>query len=331
MPDRISKRISIGMMTVICAAVLSSCGTKTIESDATVMEIDQQTVQKEEYQMIAQSYIAEVTRQYTTEEANQKDFWTTEFAEGKPVEKLIALTKEELIEKKVVAKLAEDAGIDSVSDYQSLKDKMDSHNEESAYGLTNMDISDYYEYAYTELESELIEYLKKENPRTEEELRQIYEENKEDYTSEVSVEMLVAEMPGESDESFWEEIRKALSEETDTEVLSALYPDTDFYTISLSSLDPQEGKTGVYTKRWEIAASMEQDAVSEPFYAENHILMMRCLERSENALQPFEEVKGVLESQVLTSDAKAIIQEEISRAEVTETVDLEQVTLEAVQ
>ena len=79
MQGRIRKTISIGMMTVICAAVFTSCGTNAVKDRATVIKIDGQIVQKEEYQMLAQSHVAEVKMQYTTDEANRKDFWTTEF------------------------------------------------------------------------------------------------------------------------------------------------------------------------------------------------------------------------------------------------------------
>ncbi len=331
MQGRIRKKISLGMMTVICAAVLSSCGTNTVKSDVRVMEINNQSVLKEEYQMIAKSHVAEVTMQYTTDEANQKDFWTTEFTDGKPVDKLISLTKKELTEKKVIAQLAKDAGIDTESDYLSIQSRMQTHNEENIYGLTNMEISDYYDYIYTDLKAGLIEYLKAENPVTEEELRRIYEENKADYTNEVCVDMLVAEMPSETDAALFEEISETMAEETDIEALTALYPETDFYTITLSSLDTQEGKTGVYTERWQKASVMEQDTICEPFYADNHILIMRCLKRSEDFTWPFEEVRGILESEVLTANAKAIIQAEIEKAEIIEDVDLEEITIEALQ
>ena len=171
MQGRIRRTISIGMMTVICAAVFISCGTSAVKDRATVMEIDGQIVQKEEYQMLAQSHVAEVKMQYTTDEANRKDFWTTEFEDGRPVDQLITLTTDELVEKKAIAKLAKDAKIDNATDYAAMEESLGNRNENAVYGVTEMELSDYYEYIYTQTESELLEYLKKKNPVTEEEVR----------------------------------------------------------------------------------------------------------------------------------------------------------------
>ena len=55
-----------------------------------------------------------------------------------------------------------------------------------------------YEYIYTQTESELLEHLKKKNPVTEEEVRKAYEADIEDYTSDVSVDLLVAEMDADA-------------------------------------------------------------------------------------------------------------------------------------
>ena len=140
MQGRIRRTISIGMMTVICAAVFISCGTSAVKDRATVMEIDGQIVQKEEYQMLAQSHVAEVKMQYTTDEANRKDFWTTEFEDGRPVDQLITLTTDELVEKKAIAKLAKDAKIDNDTDYAAMEESLGNRNENAVYGVTEMEL-----------------------------------------------------------------------------------------------------------------------------------------------------------------------------------------------
>lgn len=331
MQGRIRKTISIGMMTVICAAVFTSCGTSAVKDRATVMEIDGQIVQKEEYQMLAQSHVAEVKMQYTTDEANRKDFWTTEFEDGRPVDQLIALTTDELVEKKAIAKLAKDAKINKDTDYAAMEESLGNRNENAIYGVTEMELSDYYEYIYTQTESELLECLKKKNPVTEEEVRKAYEADIEDYTSDVSIDLLVAEMDADAKTDEQTQVVKALAEETDVNVLTQNYQDVDFYTITLSSLNTQEGKTGVYTSRWEVASKMQQDEISDAVYADNHVLFMRCLNRSEHVAEPFEDIKGKLESQILTKNARAVIRQEVEQAEVVEKVDLEKVVLEVVQ
>ncbi|MBO5303228.1 MAG: peptidyl-prolyl cis-trans isomerase [Lachnospiraceae bacterium] len=327
------KSFSLGMIAVVCVAVLSACGTKTVENDAPVMKIGDEMVVKAEYQMIVDRYRSNVTRQYTTEEINQENFWTTEHKESvRPVDEVMELALKDITQKKVIAQLAKNAGTVTDTDYLSILEQMGVHNEESIYGLSNFEIDDYYAYVYTGIEAEYIESYKKEHPVSEEELKAVYEENIAEYTSEVCVDMLVVEVPVDEDAALLKEISKDMAEETDIHVLTKNYPQGVFYNIRLSSLNMQEGKSGIYMNRYLVASEMQKDEICEPFFVADKVLVMRCLERMENAVQPFEEVKGVLESDVLTSNAKAYIRQETENAEVImEDVDLEKIALEILE
>ena len=330
--NRSKKWLIPGILTVICAAAIA-CGTNTVNGDAPVMEINGETVVKEEYQMILKDYVAQVKMQYTTDEANQKDFWNAEFSDGSPIEKIMDLAEEELTEKKVVVHFAKEAGIDAPLDYNSMQEQMQRHNNESIYGLTSFELEGYYDYVYMGIESDVIEYLKKENELTEEELRRIYEEKKADYTSDVSVDMLVVEMMGETDTLILQEMAGRMAQETDLQILGKSYPDAYFYNITLSTLDTQESKSGVYMYRWQVASEMQEGEVCEPFFVGNSVMIMRCLNREENVVHPFEEVKGVLESEVVTAKAKEVIRQKVQEAKVVviENINLEQIALEALE
>ncbi len=196
----------LGIMAMVCAAAMISCGTPSIEDSDTVMEIAGQPVVKAEYQMVLKHYAPEVKRQYSTEEANVENFW--EMEEGRPLEQVMELAEEDLARKKVVARLAGEAGIGEKADYLSIMEGMGAENTERegkvssgevVYGLTSFAPEDYYSYVYTSLESQLLEKLKSSHPISDEELEEIYQENHGQYTSEVRVHMLVGEMQPEAD------------------------------------------------------------------------------------------------------------------------------------
>lgn len=314
------------MMTAICAAAITGCGTKTVKDNDTVMEIAGQPVVKEEYQMVLNSYAAQVKGYYTTEEANRKDFWTVETEEGTPLGKIMKLAQEDLVRKKVVAQLAKDAGIESDTDYVSMMEAMQKENDrrknaednqEVVYGLTSFSPADYYTYVYTQTEMQLLESLKKNYGLTEKELEQIYQEHIETYTSDVSVQVLAAEMRAEMGIDQAQEVAEELGEEADRERLTRKYPDVNFYELKMSSLNTEEGKTGAYALRWQVASSMEPGQVCEPFQIGEHLMVMRCLVREEQKAEAFEEVKDVLESDVLTRMAQAEIEEKMQGAKVS--------------
>lgn len=328
-----NRGIVLCVLAVFCAAAMTGCGTKTVKENDTVMEVAGQHVVKAEYQMIVGSYAAQVKAEYTTDEANRKDFWTMETGNGTPLETIMKLAQEDLIYKKTVARLAKDAGIETETEYVSMMKDMERENsrrqngegkEGIVYGLTSFTPEDYYRYVCTQTEMQLIEKLKQNYNLTEKELKQIYQENIENYISDVSVRVLAAEMQAEMGMDQAQEVAEELGEETDLEGLTRKYPNVNFYELEMSSLNTQEGKTGAYAQRWLVASSMEQGQVCDPFEIGEHLMVMRCLDREEHREEPYQTVKGVLENDVLTSMAKEEIQQCAEGAE----VDFQKETLE---
>ena len=329
----------LGIMAMVCAAAMISCGTPSIEDSDTVMEIAGQPVVKAEYQMVLKHYAPEVKRQYSTEEANVENFW--EMEEGRPLEQVMELAEEDLARKKVVARLAGEAGIGEKADYLSIMEGMGAENTERegkvssgevVYGLTSFAPEDYYSYVYTSLESQLLEKLKSSHPISDEELEEIYQENHGQYTSEVRVHMLVGEMqPGadgaggrqaeqsqsEAGMETAQQVKDSMEGGAEIDVLTEQYPQVNFYEIEMSSFQTEEGKSGVYAQRWLTASSMEENQVCEPFFIGGNLMVMRCLSREENVAEPLDEIKGLLKSEVQTRMAQEDIEKGVREAEIT--------------
>ena len=372
MRNRYAKNI-LCMTAVFCAAAVIGCGTKTVKDSDVVMEIAGQTVVKAEYQMILVDYESEIKRQYDTDMANREDFWTSKEGGERPLDKIMQLAEEELKEKKTIAQLTADLGIDAQADYGALAAQVDGENDArgaadesggNVYGITAFQMREYYDYVYTQLEYEVMESLKKNHEASREELQKIYQENQQAYTSDVSVKMLVAELQAESGNgqasqaesgngqasqagsgngqasqagSGNEQILQAmedLKESTDMQYLRGKYPNINFYELEMSSLNMEEGKSGVYMQRWLTASAMQQGEVCQPFAVGENLLAMRCLERSEHSVQPFEEVEGLLKDDVQTNGAYEEIESRQKEAEIKLIVtqgQLEKIALEALQ
>lgn len=313
-----------GVVLLLLAGLIIYIRFQKPEEMRTVMEVNGQDVVREEYQLILQRLRAQVKSGYSTEEANRKDFWTGRIDGSTPLEEIMGLAEEELIRDKVIASMAEARGIRADADYESLKESMEQENAsrsrkeasgEVNYGLITYTEEAYYQYFYTELESELTEALKKEHTITDKELESAYNENLESYRYENKVNVLAAETKAENTEIL-RHAAEAMESGMEKEELAETFPDISFYELEMNSLDTQEGKSGVYGLRWMLAAGMQAGEISEPFAAGQNMLVMKCLEREEDGYLPLKDVKGVLESQIKTEAAKQEIRAEVQKAEV---------------
>ena len=161
------KKRTILAAVILCTAV-SGCGTEYRKDSDIVMEIAGKPVVKAEYQMILEKYDAQVKGRYTTEEANREDFWVMEAEGGRPLDQLMELARDDLLYKKVVAGLAEDSKIPVETDYAAIAGQLEEERERTGaadeveeYGISSRTLADLYSYVYTDVESKLIESLKK--------------------------------------------------------------------------------------------------------------------------------------------------------------------------
>lgn len=331
------------MITVLCAAAMTGCGTKTVKDSDVVMQIAGQDVVKAEYQMILAGYVAEVKQQYDTDTANRKDFWTAGQEGERPLDQIMQLAEDDLTGKKVAAQLVKESNPTAVTDYLSIVAQMEGENDrrrdaeengEVVYGLTSFGVREYYNYVYAQIEHEAVESLKQQQDTSEEELRQIYEENLQEYTSDVGVKVLVVEMPAETGMEKAVQVAETLKTDTDVTALTDRYPDVSFYELAMSSLDTQEGRNGAYIERWLTASAMQPGEVCTPFAIGEKLVVMRCLERSDHVVQPFEDVKGVLKDTVQTNLAYEEIDSRKEKTQIQLTVSevqLEHAAFEALE
>lgn len=307
---------------LVIAALISGpnvgCAHKKESSD--FMTIEGEPVAREEYQMVVYSLRAQVASEYTTDEANQDDFWE-EDGENRPLRKIMDLSLGRLKEYKTAAALAKDLGVSGAYDYDSLKadyerdaGKRENREllEETVYGPDSISFQSYYTYRHTALFSELEEALKERYPVQEDKLKQLYEEKKEQCTYAVQVETLVCELP-EEEADMAAQIGQDMASGTAAELESA-YKEAQFYELTMNDLNTQSGKSGVYAPRWEVASRLEEGQVSAPFPIGNKLLIVKCTQRRENGTIPYDEVKGVLKSIYQTEQADKELAERINSA-----------------
>lgn len=327
------KRRWLRIVLMICTTLLSGCGTNHVKDTDPIITINNQSVVKAEYQMVLKKHQAEIKRTYTTKEVNQKDFWTTKYNDSTPLAQLMQVVKEDLTSKKVVAELAKEAGVRQQSDYETISQQYTATSQnKTLYGLSENKLENYYDYIYSGLESEVLEMLKKKQELSEQELKAIYENEKAQYTSEIRVTMLIGEMRTDSGEDLAKQAADTMKKVSKQKQLSSKYPEINFYRLTMSTLNTEEGKSGAYTMRWNTAATMKQGEVCEPFQIGDHLFVMKCLKRQENVPEKFEDVKGVLESKIRTTRAKEKIQENIEHAEVSCSEEtLKKIALETIE
>lgn len=279
-----------------------------------VMTINKEIITKEEYQMILKEYTAKVKSNFSTDQVNKSDFWNSNFNGISPLDQIMNFAEKELKEKKILSEIAKEKKISVTTDYKELKNESTKHNFDNKYGLNNFTVENYYRYTYYNLENLIREELKKDFNISDNLIEETYLKNKEVYSYDTYVKMLVAEFKEE--ESLNKEIIDELSVTSNINELKSKFSNVDFYEIEMNSLDTKEGKSGVYENRWLIASKMRKNDISDPFKIENKTLIMKCIDRSEQGTIDFKEIKGTLKSQLLDIEVDNYINEKLNAAKV---------------
>lgn len=311
--------------------------------EAFSLKIDKIDVAKEEFQMMVLRHKAQVLAKYSTQEVNQADFWRSGKSTQKdsPLQQVIDLALEQLARYKAMQAMAGERKLEFPFAFSELKARWGKEMQkrkqayekgEVAYGPSDMDLSSYYSYQYSNLQVQLEESLKAENPMSDQELKQIYEQNQQLYTYKTGVEVLAAQMPLDTAPETIQQIRKLLQDGAHEKELQEKYPQVGFYRLAMNDLKTEEGKSGVYTERWEIARQMKPNEVCDPFEAGASVLILRCESREENGVQPFSEIKDILESQLKTAQARQEMSERAQNAKIHyQQQHLEQAALEVLE
>lgn len=327
---RINRRpfpAAVGMLSILTAVlVLAGCTTdknseKTASDDA-VLYIGEEPVSEQEYRMLAEEYSNEVYMQYSTDQVNRSDFWETEIDGTVPWKRLDEIIREELIHNYTIKRLGVELSVTEDYTYQDLLESGEEENfsrEEAVnesggivYGMTDFDEQTYYKYWYSNLETQVVNGLINAGDAvSEEECRNYYDSNPQDFSYSPGVAVLYAEIPrSDKEQEIADRVIKSMENAESMSDLTEIPEDAELQELELNSLDTQEGMSGVYSYRWQIAAQMQEGDIYGPYEDNGLLCIMKCIERTEKGSLDFETVTGQIERYLQAETAQKTIEEE---------------------
>ena len=334
-----SKQEGIGLkkriltLCVMTAVFIGAAGCSSGESAAdekqnpeeTVLYLDGDAVTEDEYALLAAEYRNQVTMQYPTDQVNADDFWQTEIGGETPLSQLEELVLEQLKYNYAVKHLAVESGVTENYTYAGLQKKQESENkerseqledDETVYGLTSYDASAYYNYWYSNLETQWKNSWIPENADIREsECRDYYEEHEDIYTYDTGVTVIYAELPYDSESEHGEmqntalSLSRALETVDDITKIEDAFPEIEFEELELNDFDTREGMSGVYALRWEKASGLKEGQVAAPYEDNGAVCVMKCIRRTENGRLEFDDVKSRIERMFQVQAADQCISE----------------------
>lgn len=321
---------AVGMLSILTAVlVLAGCTTgedsakENAGAEEVVLYVGDEPVSEAEYKMLAEEYSNQIYMKYTTEQVNREDFWQTEIDGTTPWELLDELVQQELKYNYTLKDLAVEQSVTEDYTYQELmesgeeentsrSEKLDSE-EGIVYGLTDYDEETYYKYWYSNLETQVINALiEDEASVTEDECRAYYEENPGTFSYETGVTVLYAEFPyteadrQDTETQAWR-MEKAMENTDSISELNDAFPDASVQKLALNSLDTQEGMSGIYSYRWQIASQMSKGDTYGPYEDNGMLCVLKCIDRTDNGSVEFDNVKSQIERYLQVQEAQEII------------------------
>jgi len=324
---KIKKRpfsVAVGILVILTAILIIVFSFEKGKKDEKyVLYINDYGITKEEYIMLAKEYCNQVYMKYTTEQVNSEKFWTEKIDGTAPYTVLEDIILEELKENYALKTLAIDLDIVEDYTYNQLIQEKDKTNENSEYGLNEYSESTYYKYWYSNLETQVRNALISEEVHIpEKECQKYYDENKDSYVCDIEVDIWYAEIQNSlesSNKAF--QLSKAMNSFKSIKELSAeeYFADVEFQELKLSSIDTQEGMSGIYSKRWEIASKLTEEEICSPYKENGVYCVIKCVNREENKIIEFESVYGQIERYLQTKEVKRIIEEQIEKLNIRTT------------
>lgn len=334
--------MAVRILVILTAIlIISGCGKgkksedkDEISAEEAVLYLNDDAVTKEEYEMMAKEYCNQIYMNYTTDQVNDENFWEKEIDSKVPYMLLRDIIREKLQYNYTLKNIAVELDIIEDYTYTQLMDNMDKENEERTdqseqgnvvYGLSDLNDSTYYKYWYSGLETQIREKLIQNKVKiTEQKCKDYYNENQEEFRYPVGVSIIYAEIAIESEkekEQAWEkadDVYKEMEKAEDAEKLLEKFQGVHIENLDLNSFDTQEGASGVYTQRWNIASEMEENQLCRPYEQDGSICIIKCVKRTENGILDFETVKERIERYLQTQDADKIIEKEMEDMKIQE-------------
>ncbi len=337
---------ALGTLGVLIAAMAfaGGCGTKStdaktqssaeqeVQKDAdAVCYLDGDPVSTEEYALLAQKHKNDILMRYSTDQVNQPDFWEQEINGEVPYKQLETVIEKDLKEKYSIKHLAvKEKAVDdySFSDLKQFMEKENNVSEDSTdssenYGLKTYDMSTYYDYWYSNLETSLINKMVTDADLikvTDADCKSYYKTAQDNFTYDVGVEIVYVEVSETEDSNAIEtaqQLADQLQTVNDTEELSKQYPQAQIQQISLNSLDTQEGLSGVYLNRWNIASGLAEGEIYGPYEDQGAVCVMKCLSRTEHGVIAYDQVKDQIQRYLQMNQAQNYIDENKDSIKVT--------------
>lgn len=319
---RMKKRpysVAVGILVILTVLLIIVSFWKNGNGEY-IVRVNGYDVTEEEYLMLANEHCNEVYMQYTTEQVNREDFWTKKVQGTVPYKVLHEIILEELEKNYALKNLAAELGIVEDYTYDQLMEKKAAANEDTEYGLNEYSDSTYYKYWYSNLETQVRNALISEKIEiSEKACKEYYDENQEEYLCETSVDIWYAVVPEEEEANVKAyQLSKAMSVFDSIEDLSAeeYFSDVEFEELNLNSIDTQEGMSGVYSTRWQVASSLQEGEVSIPYEENGTYCVIKCINKEENTAVAFESVSGQIERYLQVEEAKELIDSEIKNLNV---------------
>ena len=156
---------------IAAMAFVGGCGTQnTDQNDQTNVSVEVSAGAEnsvEEYVLLAENHKNDILMRYTTEQVNQPGFWEQEIDGKVPAEQLETIISQDLTENYAIKHLAVEWKVTEDYTFEDLKAQMEEKNDAQSdsadttdsYGLTEYDISKYYSYWYSNLQTKLMNQM----------------------------------------------------------------------------------------------------------------------------------------------------------------------------
>lgn len=336
-----AKLTALGVLGTLIAvmAFAGGCGTerektgKTEENISTDIEkknsagdevvfIDSDPISTEEYMLMIEKHKNDILMKYSTDQVNQPGFWEKVTDGITPAEQLEAVIQDELQDNYAVKHLAMEYHLTDDYTFEDLKKHMNMENTsqensesvEPHYGLATYNLDSYYNYWYSNLETQLMNQLTSDEKVisvSDAKCRTYYEEQQSDFTYDTGVDIIYVEASENDDpnaEQTVQDIVQDLQSTNDVKKLAETYPQINIQELELNSLNTQEGMNGVYLNRWELASTMEQGQIYGPYEDQGAYCAIKCLKRTESGVVEYDMVKDQIRRYLQTQEVQKLIQ-----------------------
>lgn len=317
--------VIIGVILLVLFVALVGARQREQAFQGALMTVDGVEVPTEEFALFLQDQKA-LTVNYFVQTYGAEygaDFWTTAFNQEVPLEKAKKLALEKLIRVKVEQQMAKELGLIKDSKFETIVEMMD--KDKSIYGADNLDIFQKYSVYHSKLVLEAEQKHKLAQSDISEEALQVkYEEVKDTiFNAPDDLEVMVLEIEGKEGqvaEQYLQEIRQELEAGTTLSELERKYQDICMITSYIKNYGAAEGKdenmSEVNLILKEEAYELQKGEITQPMLYGNTYYLTICIDREENGVANFEEVKVIVEDIIKEEKFEAAIDTQIDQARV---------------